>query len=111
MGLSNTAPVPLLQQLQLPRPGDCLGAVLHPQLVEDIDGVALNGTKRDDQLDGDLLIRAACRNEGQQLTLAPAEDVGGWQRNCSLPGERAYKPCHHPLDERRSLTMAAVMLH
>ena len=54
----------LLQQPQLPRAGDGLGAVGRAELVEDVGDVPLDGVQRDHQFLGDGLVGVA---GGQQL--------------------------------------------
>jgi hypothetical protein len=48
-----------LQQSQFACLGSCLGAVLYIQLVEDIDGMPLDGANRDDQFTGNLFVGTA----------------------------------------------------
>ena len=46
----------VLEQIQLACFGDCLGAIIHPELAIDILHVGAYGVQTDDQLIRDLLI-------------------------------------------------------
>src|SRR4051794_24858450 len=58
------------QQAQFPGARDRLGAVVRGQLAVDVLDVPANGARGHDQPRGDLAIRAALRQELQDLALA-----------------------------------------
>ena len=73
----------MLDQVQFPRPRQCLGAVVGVELAIEVVNVGLDGALGDEQLFGDLPIGPTGGYEGQHLALALTqgfEKLRTWRR-------------------------------